>query len=73
MSEHHAFKVIGVNAVNPNWDGSPTTLQPNDTNNMAPTPTGSLVILSQKLWASEVIRRIRPALEGQDVEVRLAA
>jgi hypothetical protein len=34
---------------------------------------GSLVILSQKLWASEVIRRIRPALEGQDVEVRLAA
>ena len=34
---------------------------------------GSLVILSQKLWASEVIRRIRPALEGRDVEVRLAA
>jgi hypothetical protein len=34
---------------------------------------GSLVILSQKLWASEVIRRIRPVLEGQDVEVRLAA
>lgn len=34
---------------------------------------GSLVILSQKLWASEVIRRIRPALEGQDIEVRLAA
>jgi hypothetical protein len=34
---------------------------------------GSLVILSQKLWASEVIRRIRPALEGQDVEIRLAA
>lgn len=34
---------------------------------------GSLVLLSQKLWASEVIRRIRPALEGQDVEVRLAA
>jgi hypothetical protein len=34
---------------------------------------GSLVLLSQKLWASEVIRRIRPALEGQDIEVRLAA
>jgi hypothetical protein len=34
---------------------------------------GSLVILSQKLWASEVIRRIRPALEGEDIEVRLAA
>lgn len=33
---------------------------------------GSLVILSQKLWASEVIRRIRPALEGQEVEIRLA-
>jgi hypothetical protein len=34
---------------------------------------GSLVLLSQKLWASEVIRRIRPALEGLDVELRLAA
>ncbi|MGB8524458.1 MAG: hypothetical protein WCD43_15950 [Candidatus Acidiferrales bacterium] len=32
---------------------------------------GSLVFLSQKLWASEVIRRVRPALEGQDVEIRL--
>jgi hypothetical protein len=34
---------------------------------------GSLVLLSEKLWASEVIRRLRPALEGQDVAVRLAA
>jgi hypothetical protein len=33
---------------------------------------GSLVILSEKLWASEVIRRIRPSLDGQEVEVRLA-
>jgi len=32
---------------------------------------GSLVLLSEKLWASEVIRRVRPALEGQDVELRL--
>jgi hypothetical protein len=32
---------------------------------------GSLVFLSQKLWAGEVIRRVRPALEGQDVEIRL--
>jgi hypothetical protein len=32
---------------------------------------GSLVFLSQKLWASEVIRRVRPALAGQEVEVRL--
>ena len=31
----------------------------------------SLVFLTQKLWASEVIRRVRPALEGQDVEIRL--
>ena len=29
---------------------------------------GSLVLLSEKLWASEVIRRVRPALEGLDVE-----
>jgi hypothetical protein len=27
--------------------------------------------LSEKLWASEVIRRVRPALQGQDVEVQL--
>jgi hypothetical protein len=32
---------------------------------------GSLVLLSEKLWASEVIRRIRPALQGRDVEVQL--
>ncbi|HXX71265.1 MAG TPA: hypothetical protein VEI55_03170 [Candidatus Acidoferrum sp.] len=34
---------------------------------------GSLVLLSEKLWASEVIRRVRPALEGLPVEVRLPA
>jgi hypothetical protein len=32
---------------------------------------GSLVLLSQKVWASEVIRRVRPVLEGLDVEVRI--
>ena len=32
---------------------------------------GSLVLLSEKLWASEVIRRVRPTLDGLDVEVRL--
>jgi hypothetical protein len=32
---------------------------------------GSLVLLSEKLWASEVIRRVRPALSGLDVEVEL--
>lgn len=32
---------------------------------------GSLVLLSEKLWASEVIRLIRPALQGRDVEVQL--
>ena len=32
---------------------------------------GSLVLLSEKLWASEVIRRVRPVLEGFEVEVRL--
>ena len=34
---------------------------------------GSLVLLSEKLWASEVVRRVRPALEGLEVEVRLPA
>ena len=32
---------------------------------------GSLVLLTKKLWASEVIRRVRPVLEGLDVEIRL--
>ncbi|HTV59895.1 MAG TPA: hypothetical protein VMJ93_13580 [Verrucomicrobiae bacterium] len=32
---------------------------------------GSLVLLSQALWASEVIRRVRPALAGIEVEIRL--
>ncbi len=32
---------------------------------------GSLVLLSNRLWASEVIRRIRPVLAGLDVDVRL--
>jgi hypothetical protein len=34
---------------------------------------GSLVLLSEKLWASEVIRRVRPQLQGLEVEVRLPA
>ncbi|HUC42103.1 MAG TPA: hypothetical protein VL913_00010 [Candidatus Micrarchaeaceae archaeon] len=34
---------------------------------------GSLVILSEKLWASEVIRRVRPALKGLEVEILLPA
>ena len=32
---------------------------------------GSLVLLSEKLWASEVIRRVRPALAGLEVQVHL--
>ena len=32
---------------------------------------GSLVLLSNKLWASEVMRRVKPVLAGLDVEVRL--
>lgn len=34
---------------------------------------GSLVLLSEKLWASEVIRRVRPVLQDLQVEVRLPA
>ena len=34
---------------------------------------GSLVLLSDHLWASEIIRRIRPSLSGLDVHVRLPA
>jgi hypothetical protein len=32
----------------------------------------SLVILSKKLWASEIARRLRPALAGLEVTIRLA-
>lgn len=32
---------------------------------------GSLVLLSEKIWASEVIRRVRPAVKDLQVEVRL--
>jgi hypothetical protein len=32
---------------------------------------GSLVLLSEKLWASEVIRRVREAIKDLPVEVRL--
>ena len=34
---------------------------------------GSLVLLTEKLWAGEVIRRVRPTLAGFEVEVRLPA
>ena len=34
---------------------------------------GSLVLLSEKLWASEVIRRVRPAFQGLDVQIQLPA
>ena len=34
---------------------------------------GSLIFLSSRLWASEVIRRVRPVLEGLDVRVLLPA
>jgi hypothetical protein len=34
---------------------------------------GSLVMLSEKLWASEVIRRVRPVLKGLEVEILLPA
>lgn len=34
---------------------------------------GSVVVLSNQLWASEIVRRARPALSGLKVEVRVAA
>lgn len=32
---------------------------------------GSLVLLSEKLWASEVIRRVRPSMQGLEVQIQL--
>jgi hypothetical protein len=34
---------------------------------------GSLVILSNHLWASEVVRRVRPALSDVEVQVRIGS
>ncbi len=34
---------------------------------------GSVVVLSETLWASEILRRVRPALQGLEIQVRLAA
>jgi hypothetical protein len=34
---------------------------------------GSLVLLSASLWATEVARRIRPALNGTDVKIQIAS
>jgi hypothetical protein len=34
---------------------------------------GSLVLLSEKLWANEVIRRVKPVLKGLEVAVQLPA
>lgn len=33
---------------------------------------GSVVLLSSSLWASEIARRVRPALSGLEIQVRLA-
>ena len=33
---------------------------------------GSVTVLSNTLWASEIVRRVRPALNGLEVQVRLA-
>lgn len=34
---------------------------------------GSLVLLSNSLWATELSRRIRPALNGTDVKIQIAS
>jgi hypothetical protein len=47
MSHHLEFAVLGKNSINSNWDGSPTTLQPNDNVLLPQTTNGSMVLLSQ--------------------------
>jgi hypothetical protein len=41
------FAVIGVDASNPSWNGSPLTLNPNDNASMPQAPNGSLVLAYQ--------------------------
>lgn len=33
---------------------------------------GSVVVLSNSLWAGEIVRRIKPALSGEEIRIRLA-
>jgi hypothetical protein len=34
---------------------------------------GSVVVLSDRLWASEILRRVKPALNGLEIQVCMAA
>jgi hypothetical protein len=47
MSHHVEYELLGRNSVNANWDGSPTTLQPNDNVLLPQTTNGSMVLLAQ--------------------------
>jgi hypothetical protein len=47
MSYETAYAVLEVNSVNGNWDGSPTTLKPNDNVLLPQTTNGSMVLLAQ--------------------------
>jgi len=47
MSEHHEFVLLGKFEVNGTWDGTPTTLKPNENVNLPQSTTGSMVIVAQ--------------------------
>ncbi len=44
MASKHSFAIIGKNVVNPNWDGSPMTLNQNDGVGIPQAPNGSTVL-----------------------------
>jgi len=45
----HGFLVIDQNAVNKSWDGSPTTLNPNDNVNLPQSTNGSMVLAYENM------------------------
>jgi hypothetical protein len=47
MVETQEFELLGKFQVNRAWDGTPTTLKPNDNVNMPQSITGSMVIVAQ--------------------------
>jgi hypothetical protein len=44
VQEHHAFHIVGQNAINAAWTGTPTTLQVNQNVNMPQTPNGTTIL-----------------------------
>lgn len=61
---HFGFEVIGVAANNPNWNGSPITLNPNDNANMPQAPNGSMVFSYQNTAKTNTTGQLAVTVAG---------